>query len=504
MKILSTSQVREADEFTIANEPVSSLNLMERAAQALHDYIIKLSATKSDQFTIFCGKGNNGGDGLALSRLLLNSGYTVITYILEYTSLGSKDFEENLISLQSTQGNKIIKITDGYDELDISPDSIVVDAIFGSGLNRAVDGWLKELIGELNKLPNFKVAIDIPSGLFADDNAENNLDAVYKTDLTLCFQSPKLAFFHLKTRELIGEYKVLDIQLHPEILQSLSSRHYLFEKDDALEIYRPRKKHSYKGTYGHSYLIAGSQSSMGAALLAAKACLRAGSGLLTVNTVKSGLISFNSLLPEAMVNCYSNDEEVEELGEIAKYSAIGIGPGLGTGEGATKVLKQLIQQSAKPLVLDADALNILAENKTWLAFLPKGSILTPHIGEFKRLIDADEIGDDYLDKLKEFSMKNSVITVLKDSITTIAGAGGNLFFVDSGSPALATAGSGDVLTGIILGLLAQGYNPIDAVLLATYLHGRAGSLSGEQNSVEANISSDTVEFIGKSYKELQD
>lgn len=501
MKILSAQQTREADLYTIENEPISSIDLMERAVSKLVDHI-KDQFDSNTSFKIFCGKGNNGGDGLALARRLSELKFRIEVYVVDYSDKASQDFKVNYDRLLK-RGIEPIHIQENFNLAIEDKSMVLIDALFGSGLNRPLEAWLKKLIKDLNALPNYKIAIDIPSGLFADDNSENDFEAILKADLTLSFQYPKRSFFHKMSRSYVGDFKVLDIQLDSRFMNSANSRHYHFEHKDAKELYQPRRSDSYKGSYGHALLIAGSGDKMGAALLSAESCLRGGAGLLTLSTVKSGQLALNTRLPEAMLHISSEGPEIENLADISKYKAIGIGPGIGTSETATSLLKRLISESSRPLVLDADALNILADNKTWLAFLPKGSILTPHIGEFRRLLGREDLGSDYEEQLRDFSVKNGLVTILKDSVTTVAGAAGNLFYLNNGSPALATAGSGDVLTGLVLALLSNSYSSIDAALLGAYIHAQSGSLAGEENSLETVLASDLPHYFSKVYQSLQ-
>ena len=499
MKILTGKQIKEADQFTIKHEPVSSIDLMERAVEGLFERISD-RCDRTTVFEIFCGKGNNGGDGLGLARKLAQNGYQVRAVIIEHSDNSSEDFQINLERLQKT--NVQIAYIRQEDDWTCSREAVMVDAILGSGLSRPLEGFVADVVQGLNRYNNFKIAIDIPTGLFADDNSNNQLDKIFRSDWCLSIEFPKLSMMHKDTAPLCGEVSLVDIKLHPRFIGDAKSKNYYVQYNDACSIFKPRKKHSYKGTYGNALLLAGSRGSIGAAIMSATGCLRSGAGLLTVATPACGVDPVQTALPEAMVKPDENSERITQLPDLSKATAVGAGPGLGTADDTAQVIKHLIQNLNVPVVFDADALNILSANKTWLSFLPANSVLTPHPGEFKRLLGVDKLEQDYIDRLRQFSQKNNVVTVLKDSITAVADRQGRIFFIDEGSPALASPGSGDVLTGIILGLLSSGYQPLQAALLGVYLQGRAGKLAGELYSLESALARDVIENLGLAFSEL--
>lgn len=499
MKILSTTQLREADKYTIQNEPITSINLMERAAQALFEAISE-RFSKEAFFQILCGKGNNGGDGLGLARLLSDAGYRVEVHIVEHRAKGSEDFEVNLNRLPEAVAVKPIE--DAAKWTGPEPGSIIIDAMVGSGLGRPLEALLAEVVEKLNKWENFKIAVDIPTGLFADSNAENDLQKVLQCNWTLSLQLPKQSFYHRTTRSFVGEVTILDIGISQRYINNALTDCHLIGYEEILQIFKPRKRHSYKGDHGHAYLFAGRKGSIGAAIMSGKACQRAGAGLLTICAPAIALSSLQTTLPEAMVMADENEDKLTSLPDVKQAKAIGIGPGIGTAPETARVLKLLIQDAGSPMVIDADGLNILSENRTWIPFLAANTVLTPHIGEFRRLLNITTLGDDYLEDLKDFSRKNQVITVLKDSVTTVAGPSGKLYFFDVGSSALASAGSGDVLTGVILGLLASGYAPLQAALLGVYLHGEAGRIAGELYGLESTLAREVTDCLGDVFQSL--
>jgi NAD(P)H-hydrate epimerase len=466
---------------------------MERAATKCFDWIIKNYSSETE-FAIFCGVGNNGGDGLVIARLLKQANYKVTVYIVEFSDNYSPDFKTNLERLENVEVNYLNQ--DKY-RFVLRPNVVVVDAIFGSGLTRSIDGFITEIVHQINK--EEIVAIDLPSGLFAEDNRENNFDNIVKAKTTLTFQQPKLAMLFPQNYFFVGEWIVLPIGLHQGFIEGLHTTSYVTIITDIKKILKPRAKFSHKGTFGHALLIAGSKGKMGAAILSAKACLRAGVGLLTVHIPTKGLEIMQTALPEAMCRTSDENDFIADVPELSAYNAIGIGPGLGMEKQTQNAFKLLIQNANFPLVIDADALNILSENKTWLAFLPQESILTPHPKEFERLVGKWDSDEERLELLQQFAIKHQVIVVLKGANTSIALPSGNIYFNSTGNVGMATAGSGDVLTGIITSLLAQRYLPSEAAILGVYLHGLAGDIAKENLTEFGIIASDIIDALPKAY-----
>ncbi len=504
MKILPVEKIREADAYTIANEPIADIDLMERAATQLHHWITK-RVDRSHRFYVFAGLGNNGGDGLALSRLLTVDGYDVQVYIVRYSSKNSESFQINYDRFKKLANKKLYEIQKDAEEIAfpvITDDDVVVDALFGSGLTRPVKGFPGEIIQRINRTPAVKIAIDIPSGLFADQPSRSASGTIVRADYTLSFQFPKLAFLLPENDDFVGSWHVLDIGLHPKFIQDVEVNDYYVQQNDVSIILKPRRKFSHKGTYGHALLIAGSYGKMGAAILSAHAALRSGVGLLHVHVPQSGYRIMQTALPEAMLSIDRYENYFSDVPELARFTAVGIGPGLGTMLQSQMALKLLIQQYKLPMVLDADALNILSENKTWLAFLPHYSILTPHPKEFERLAGSWKDDFERLEKQRAFAVRNQVVVVLKGAHTSICTPKGDCYFNSTGNPGMATAGSGDVLTGILTALLAQGYASVEAAVLGVYLHGLAGDIAAKKQGQEALISGDIIRNLGKAFKKL--
>ena len=501
MKILSAEQIRAADAYTIEHEPIASIDLMERAAIACIDWITH-HFPKEMSVKVVCGMGNNGGDGLAIARLLNDKGYQVEVFIAPFFSKASGDFSANRKKLEAIKGIKVIEISKAEEITIENKPTIIIDAILGSGLSKPVEGQLAEVIQRINSLKCPVIAIDIPSGLMMEDNSKLDRKNIINATATLTFESPKLAFMFADNAQHVGDLYILDIGIDKKFLAEQKSLNYYMTREMIAPMIHPRPKFSHKGNYGHALIIGGSYGKMGAATLAAKSCLRAGVGLLTVHIPKCGYWIIQVSVPEAMVSVDEDVEVFSGIKETAMYNAIGVGPGIGTDENTQQGLKLLVQQVNAPMVLDADALNILGENRTWLAFLPKGSILTPHPGEFTRLAGNPSSSYNAYIMQRDFAVKHGVYVVLKGAHTSIATPDGEVYFNSTGNPGMATGGSGDILTGIITSILAQGYSPKQAALLGVYLHGLAGDIAASEMGENSLIAEDITNCLGKAYKEL--
>ena len=498
MKILPVEKIREADAFTIENEPIESIDLMERAASKVYEWFMKRCRTKEVNVKIFCGIGNNGGDGLALARMLYFSGIIPQVFIVRYSDKMSRDCEINFTRLKEETEVPMYDIFSEDDFPQIYDNDIIIDAIFGSGLNRTIDGFTAGLVAHLNKSNAIKIAIDMPSGLFACGGQQitvNGQQTIFKADYTLTFQFPKLAFMFPEYDAFVGKWEVLDIKLHKDFIDNVETLNFYTTEDVAMPIMRKRTKFSHKGTYGHALLVAGSSGKTGAALLAAEACMRTGVGLLTVHLPKDASLPMQTYLPEAMIDVDESNTHCTKIVDILPYTAIGVGPGLGKNDKTATFLKKIIQEATQPLVLDADALNIIADNPTWLSFLPDNTILTPHPKEFERLFGKTRNSYERLELQRKMSVIHNIIIVLKGAHTAITFPNGTCFFNSTGNPGMATAGSGDVLTGMILSLLAQRYSPAESALLGVYLHGRAGDMAASEIGEDSMIARDIIENL---------
>ena len=501
MKILSIENIRKGDEFTIANEPIASIDLMERASQNCSNWIME-NYDSQHKFIVLAGPGNNGGDGIAIARLLKSQEYDVRVIIIEYTKNYSADFAINLQRLKEVNIEPII-IKSEDDNFEIHNNEIIIDAIFGSGLSREITGMTANIVDYVNEIANHIISIDVPSGLLGDKLMESRKSKIIKANHTLSIAFPKQVFLLSETAEYIGIWHNIDIGIHAMYEQMVPAEAYFVERNDVLPMLKQRDKFSHKGTYGHAMLIAGSKGKMGASILASKAALRSGLGLLTTHIPASAVDILQISSPETMLSIDENTDHFSAIKIEDKINALGIGPGLGTNDESARALKNILQTYNLPMVFDADALNILSENKTWLAFLPAGCILTPHPKEFERLAGKSTNSQDRIAKQKQFSIKNKVFVVLKGANTSITTPDGKLFYNSTGNPGMATAGSGDVLTGIILSLLAQSYDPQTAAILGVYIHGMAGDIAAMENGFDSLIASDIIDNLSKAFVSLQ-
>ncbi len=503
LKVFTTEQIRELDQYTIQHEPVQSIDLVERASIA---FVREFTRQFSKQFrvVVFAGRGNNGADALAIARLLTEETYQVETFLFNPSGILSPECEENKQRLLALEEALFVEVTNNFDPPALTNRDVLIDGLFGTGLTRPLTGGFAAVIDYINQSAAKVVSIDIPSGLFGEDNHTNNMDAVVKADKTFSFGFPKVTFFLSETAEYVGEWKVLDIGLHPDGIEQMEAKWTWVTENDIAASFRPRKRFAHKGTFGHALLIAGSRGKMGAAILSARACLRGGVGLLTVHIPQRGELPLQTTFPEAMISLDIHNNHFSSVPEIAAFSAIGIGPGIGQHLETSQAFERLLLQVKKPMVVDADGLNILAANSEFLRLLPANSILTPHPKEFDRLVgEVAASSYDRLQKARALATKYSLIVVLKGAYTAICLPDGVICFNCSGNPGMATAGSGDVLTGIVLSLLAQGYEPKDAAVMGVWLHGAAGDLAAAFHSEESMVAGDIIEMQGKAFKQLK-
>ncbi len=500
MKILSAQQLSEADKETIEKQSITSEELMERAATLVFNEIDKRLQNVQIPIKIFCGIGNNGGDGLVVARLLIQDGYDVTVFVVNYSDKRSDDFLANYEKLKDITNNwpKLIKEEEHFPQIDTG--DFVIDAMFGIGLNRPIEGWVAKLVKLINDSNAFTLAIDMPSGLFSDKTPDQKA-AVIEADFTLSFQAPKLVFFLPETMDYIGDLQILDIGLDKEFLGNLDSKIHLIGKQEALSLYRPRKKNSHKGDYGNVLIVGGSYGKMGSVLLTSTAALRTGTGLCSLYVPKCGYSIIQTGLPEAMVMTDPAEKLLTEYPEDFKADVVCFGMGAGTEERSVEALRSLLKSNKSPVLIDADGLNILSKNNDLLELLPKDSVITPHPGELKRLIGAWKDDFDKLEKVKEFSKKYNIIIVVKGAHTFIINHD-EIFINDSGNPGMATAGSGDVLSGVITSLMGQGYGSVRAAVLGVYLHGLSGDISAKKLGYESILAGDIAKNIGLAVKAL--
>lgn len=501
MKIFSAKQIREWDLFTIQEEPISSYELMERASNSFVEWFTIRNPNKDCSVVIFCGSGNNGGDGLAIARLLHEQFYPVEVI---HCQIGkrSEDCEQNFRRLHELGFVKIgLLKTDGAIPT-IPAEAIVIDALFGSGLNRPIEGYWAQVVESINTHASKVIAVDLPSGLYSDRSSANQ--PTIKAEFTFSFERPKLAFFFPENYPTVGQWAFDSIGLHPAFDVATPSEYHLITEADIKAKIRPRNKFDHKGTFGHALLVVGSYGKMGAAILAAKACLRAGVGLLSINIPKCGYSILQGQVPEAMVIADPEPEYWSKVPEIDPYQAIGIGCGLGQNIRTVQSLEACLRATTAPMVLDADALNIISQDLDLLALLPQKSILTPHPKEFERLFGSSDNDFARLALLQSKAREYQQIILLKGAHTIVALPDGHCYFNNTGNPGMATGGSGDALTGILTSLLAQGYPPSDAAIVGVYLHGKAADLAVVEIGENALLPSDLIKNIGKAFLSLKE
>lgn len=499
MKILSKKGFYQADEATLKSQNIKSEELMERAAIQVFGWLKTQLEEETPKFHVFCGIGNNGGDGLAVARLLLNDGYQVETHVVNFSEKRSDDFLLNLDRLKADKHWPGF-LTERSDLPEIKPDEIIIDAVFGIGLNRPADAWVKKLLVHLNQVGAYILSLDLPSGLYLDA-IPNEEDAVIKANTTISFQLPKLVFFLPQTGAYVGHLQIADIGLDAEAVAEIIPEAILIGSREARRLYKVRDKFTHKGTYGHTLLIGGSYGKLGSMVLATKAAMHIGAGKATALIPKCGYEILQSTIPEAMVITGEEPQFLEKTDYNFTPEAIAFGMGAGLHQKTAEFLESLLQHTKSPLLIDADGLNILAENKELLKLLPEKTILTPHPGELKRLIGSWDDDFDKLEKAKHFSKKHKIILVIKGAYS-ITVAQENLYVNTSGNAGMATAGSGDTLSGIISGLIAQGYDSVIAAVFGVYLHGRAGDLAVQKSGMEAIIATDLINHLGDAYLDL--
>ncbi|AHM59886.1 carbohydrate kinase [Flammeovirgaceae bacterium 311] len=500
LKILTAEQIREADRITIEEEKIESLELMERASAAFVRAFVKLYDEKRPVFVI-CGTGNNGGDGMAIARMLISQQYKVSAFVVGDPEKAKPDFTTNKERLEKFQ--TLQQVQEAGQLPEFPSGAIIIDALLGSGLSRPITGLLAEVVKVINHSGAEVVSVDVPSGIYLDKPIEADSPVVC-ADMVITFEVPKLAFMLPGSGKHLHHWKFVNIGLSRNYLEHVKTEYCFTDTSTIAEIYRKRDKWSHKGDYGKILLIAGSKGKMGAGVLCAKACLRSGAGLLTVHVPSSGYVIIQSTVPEAMALVDKSDEEFSTAPDLDGFDVLGVGPGLGTSEQTRDAFKEMLHRVKVPMVLDADALNLLARYPELLEHLPRKAILTPHPKEFERLVGSWQHDYERLDKQKEFSRRHGVVMVLKGPHSSISAPDGKVYFNSTGNPGLATGGTGDVLTGILAGMLGQGYEPFDAAVLGVFLHGLAADLAARDLGEEAIIASDLITFLPKAYQKIND
>lgn len=504
MKIFTAAQIHELDKYTIENEPIESIDLMERAAKALTRAIMD-EYNSLMPVIVFAGPGNNGGDALAVARMLAENNYTVTVYLFNVNGKLSNDCAVNKVRLMDNRRLKnFIEVRQEFEPPVLEEGMLIIDGIFGSGLNKPLAGGFASLVKYINSSAATVVSIDVPSGLMTEDNTYNVRANIIHANLTLTLQHVKLAFLFKENQPYIGRLKVLDIRLSKEGIQKLDANYTMLEENDVRQMIQPRSAFAHKGDMGHALLIAGSYGMGGAAVLAAKACLRAGCGKLTVHSPKKNNMVLQISVPEAIIQLDREETTFSEPIDTEEYHVVGIGPGLGTSEQTAIAMISQIRRSQCPIVADADALNMLGTHRSWMQQLPKGMILTPHPKELDRM--EGNCADSYERLVKASNLAERIqgYVILKGHYSALCMPDGHVIFNSTGNAGMATAGSGDVLTGIITGLLARGYKQAEACLLGMYLHGLAGDIAAKELGEESLIASDLIQYLPKAFKRLNE
>ncbi len=502
MKFFYSDKIKELDSITIKEQGITSLQLMERAAEAAADEITA-RWTIHTPFVVFAGPGNNGGDALAIARILASAGYETTTYLFNPKGTLSPDCTKNKEALEKVENHTLHEITKSFDPPQLTEETVIIDGLFGIGLKEVVTGGFASVIQYINSSPSSVIAIDMPSGLFAEDNSQNSNRNIIKAQLTLTMQVPKLAFMFAENEKYTGEVVILDIQLSQEALKKTTSPLLMTELYDAKQYLKTRNRFAHKGHFGHGLLIAGSYGMMGSVVLAAKACMNSGIGRLTVFGPEAGYTTMQSSVPEAMFKADKNPRIITDAGDVTGYTNVAFGPGLGTDERTIEAVANFSRNLGRPCVIDADGINILASNPELLKSIPSHSILTPHPKEFDRLFGESTNSYERLCTAMESAMRHNFYIVLKGAYTAVCTPSGYVHFNTSGNPGMATAGSGDVLTGILLALLAQNYRPEEVAILGVYIHGLAADIALSKGSEESLLASDIIANIGHAFRQLR-
>ncbi len=504
MKIFTGAQIHELDDYTIEHEPIASVDLMERAAKAIARAISEQWSTLTP-IVVFAGPGNNGGDALAVARLLATANYSVSVYLFNISGHLSADCAVNRQRLKECkQIQTFTEVTQEFDPPQLDEQTLVIDGLFGSGLNKPLAGGFASLVKYINASPSRVVSIDLPSGLMSEDNTYNVRANIIKADLTLTLQQQKLAFFFPENQEFIGKLRILDIRLSQEGIRKIDAQYNLIEETEIRPLLLGRDRYAHKGNMGNALIIAGSYGMAGAAVLATKACLRSGAGKVTVHTPRRNNMILQISVPEAVVQVDQEDTIFSQAVDTEDYNALGIGPGLGQNETTAIALIAQLRRATCPVVVDADALNMLANHRAWMMQLPKEIIFTPHPKEFDRMEGNAADSYERLTKARELAERLQGYVILKGHYSALCCPDGHVMFNNTGNAGMATAGSGDVLTGIITALLARGYKQREACMVGMYLHGLAGDIAARHVGMESLIASDLIQYLPEAFKRLND
>lgn len=502
MKIINSQGIQAIDNATCEAQQISSIDLMERAATAVsYEIISRFLPTK--RFVVIAGPGNNGGDALAVARMLIEQGYRrVEIFLFNVTGKLSHDCDEECKRLMAMDGVDFTEITHHFNPPYLGKNDVVIDGLFGAGLNQPLQGGFVAVARYINESGAYVISIDLPSGLFSEWNANINMRDVVHADLTLAFQLPRLSFFFAENHPVLGDWKLLDIDLDQSKIKETPTNYYVIDAKNIAPLLHKRLPFTGKRDYGSALLFCGSTGMMGAAVMAARATLKSGAGLATVHSARGGLQILQAAVPEAMYEPDRNDHYITDMTIHHNHQAVAAGPGIGTQNPTITALETMLQNCPAPLVLDADALNCISQRPALLSIIPPKTIITPHIGEFDRLFGEHKNSEDRLNTAVEMSRKYNIIIVLKGHYTAVVRPTGRVYFNTTGNPGMATAGAGDVLTGVITAFLAQGYNPEYAAAIGVYVHGMAGDMAAEEIGEFGLTASDIADFVGRAINKI--
>lgn len=503
MKIFTRSQIVELDRYTMEHEPIRSIDLMERAAKAIVQAIMEKWSARTP-IVVFAGPGNNGGDALAVARLLAEQDYQVKAYLFNISNHMSEDCLTNQQHLKESKKIKeFVEVTTQFDPPILESNTLVIDGLFGSGINKPLAGGFASLVKYINQSSSTIVSIDIPSGLMPEDNTYNISANTIRADYTFTLQLKKLAFMFADNQQFIGKLKVLDIRLSKDFIDKTDAQYAIIEENEVRNMMRERDDFAHKGMMGNALIIAGSYGMAGASVLTTRACLRSGAGKVTAHTPKKNYAIMQTAVPEAVMQMDREETYFSDAVDTEDFEALGIGPGLGQQENSAVALISQLRRATCPVVVDADALNMLANHRAWLQQLPKGIILTPHPKEFERIAGTACNGDyERLNKAQELAQNLQLYIILKGHYSALCLPNGRVLFNSTGNSGMATAGSGDVLTGIITALLARGYKQEQACIVGMYIHGLAGDLAAKDKGKESLIASDIIDYLPQAFKRL--
>lgn len=504
MKIFSSKNIKELDKATCEAQNIDSLTLMERAANAVANEVAA-RFLPSRRIVAIAGPGNNGGDALAVCRLLAEQGFSNIeVFLFNVKGKLSDDCAEQKRRIAESKDIKFTEITASFYPPHLTEDDVIIDGLFGSGLREPLSGGFASVARLINESGAYVISIDIPSGLAGEWNAEFKHRDIVHASLTLTFQFPKLSFFFAEHADIIGEMKVLDINIDQKAMKSMPSNWLLIESRTVRPLLHPRPLFSGKRDFGSAMIFAGSLGMTGAAVLCARATLKCGAGLATVHAPRTAMTILQTAVPEAMFEPDRNDRIITDMSLHHTHQAVAAGPGIGTGEATINALESLLKTCKSPLVLDADALNCIAKRPALLSMIPPRSVITPHIGEFDRLFGEQSSSEQRLKKAIEMARHYNIVIVLKSHYTMIVRPTGKVYFNSTGNPGMATAGAGDVLTGVIAAFMSQGFQPEHAATIGVFVHGLAGDIASEEIGEYGVVASDIADRLGRAIKAIID